>query len=219
MTSQTHTRLFAALGVGSVAVELAGVALGALGNRAFVTITSTPGEVRAAFARPVTTTAWVGAYMEMLSIGMFLAFAIWACARLGGGVMGSIAAGAAVAYTAVSAASLAVGDALSYRSGHGMDLQLATTMSTLNEALFVATWFLAVFFLLAAAPMALGAGHRVIGWSGIGIAAVILAATALSLDNLGQLSNMLWLAWICGTSVALVRAPGSEPARGDVALA
>jgi hypothetical protein len=219
VTSPTQRRLFAALGVGSVAAELAGVAVGAVGNRAFVTITSSPSDVRSAFAKPVTTAAWAGAYMEMLSVGLFLGFAIWACARLGGGVLGSIAGGAAVAYTAVVAASLAFGDALSYRSGHGMDLQLATTLSTLNEALYVSTWFLAVFFLLAAAPMARAAGHRVVGWSGVAIALVILAATAVSLDDLGQMSNMLWLAWIVGTSVALGRAPKTERVAGDVALA
>jgi hypothetical protein len=211
--------LFALFGVASVIIELAGVAVGALGNRAFVTITSSPADVRSAFAKPVTTAAWVGAYMEILSVGLFLAFAVWACARLGGGLLGSIGTGAAVAYTAVTVSALAVGDALSYRSGHGMGVQLATTMTTLNEALFVATWFLSVFYLLAAGPLALAAGRRVIGWSAIGIAAVILVTTAVSLDNLGQMSNMLWLIWIAGTGIALARSGEREAASADVVLA
>lgn len=219
MRHTNRNTLFALFGVASVIIELAGVAVGALGNRAFVTITSSPADVRSAFAKPVTSAAWVGAYMEMLSAGLFLAFAVWACARLGGGVLGSIATGAAVAYTAVGAAGLAVGDALSYRAGHGMSVQLATTMATVNEALFVATWFLSVFFLLAAAPLALAAGHRVIGWSAVGIAAVVLVTTAVSLDNLGQMSNMLWLIWIAGTGIALARAGEAEPASADAVLA
>jgi len=211
--------IFALCGVASVIIELAGVAVGALGNRAFVTITSSPADVRSAFAKPVTTAAWIGAYMEMLSVGLFLAFAVWACARLGGGVLGSIATGAAVAYTAVCASALAVGDALSYRSGHGMDVQLTTTMATLNEALFVATWFMSVFYLLAAGPLALAAGRRVIGWSALSVAAVTLVTTAVSLDNLGQMSNMLWLIWIAGTGIALARAGEPEAASADVVLA
>jgi hypothetical protein len=219
MRNTNRNTLFALFGVASVIIELAGVAVGALGNRAFVTITSSPSDVQSAFAKPVTTAAWVGAYMEILSVGLFLAFAIWACARLGGGLLGSIGTGAAVAYTAVTVSALAVGDALSYRSGHGMDIQLATTMTTLNEALFVATWFLSVFYLLAVGPLALAAGRRVIGWSAIGIAAVILVTTAVSLDNLGQMSNMLWLIWITGTGIALARAGKPETASADVVLA
>ena len=219
MRLTNRNTLFALFGVASVIIELAGVAVGALGNRAFVTITSSPSDVQSAFAKPVTTAAWVGAYMEILSVGLFLAFAVWACARLGGGLLGSIGTGAAVAYTAVTVSALAVGDALSYRSGHGMDIQLATTMTTLNEALFVATWFLSVFYLLAVGPLALATGRRVIGWSAIGIAAVILVTTAVSLDNLGQMSNMLWLIWIAGTGIALARSGEVEATSADVALA
>ena len=219
MTHPNRNTIFALCGVASVIIELAGVAVGALGNRAFVTITSSPADVRSAFAKPVTTAAWAGAYMEMLSVGLFLAFAVWMFARLGGGLLGSIGTGVAIAYTAVGTSALAVGDALSYRSGHGMDLQLATMMTTLNQGLFVATWFLAVFYLVAAGPLALAAGRRVIGWSALGIAGVILVTTAVSLDNLGQMSNMLWLIWIAGTGIALARAGEAESAAADVVLA
>jgi hypothetical protein len=219
MKHLTRNTMFAAFGVGSVVVELAGVGVGAIGNRAFVTITSSPAEVRAAYDTHVTTAAWAGAYLEMLSVGLFLAFAIWACARLGGGVLGSVAAGAAVAYTAVTTVALAMGDTLSYRSGHGMSIQLATTLTTLNEALYVTTWFLSVFFLLALAPMAITAGRRVVGWTAVGIAAVILVTSAVSLDNFGQMSNVLWLLWVAGTSVALARGPQAEQAPAGIALA
>ena len=117
-------------------VELLGVVLGAVGNRSFVTITSSPADVRAAFAKPVTTPAWAGAYLEVLSFGLFLAFAIWACGRLGGGLLGAVAAWFATGYATLSIALLGLGDTLSYRAGHGMGLQLATTLSTLNEALY-----------------------------------------------------------------------------------
>ena len=69
-------------------------------------------------------------------------------------------------------------DAIAYRAGHGMGVQLGTTLVTLNEALFVGTWFLSAFFLLAAGPLALQAGRRALGWSAVGVAAITLVLTA-----------------------------------------
>jgi hypothetical protein len=215
----SHDRLFAAFGIGSVVVELAGVAIGAIGGRPFVTITSSPADVRSAFDSSVGVGVWIGAYLELLSFGMFLAFAIWACARLGGGLLGAIAGAAATGYTTLSIGAVGVGGALAYRAGHGMDVQLATTLITLNEAVYVCTWFLSVFYLLAIAPMALAAGRRIIGWSAVGISLVVLVTTAVSLDNLGQMSKLLWLLWIAGTSVSLARGARAEAAQAEVALA
>jgi uncharacterized protein YebE (UPF0316 family) len=139
--------------------------------------------------------------------------------RLGGGLLGAIAGAAATGYTTLSIGALGVGDALAYRAGHGMDVQLATTLITLNEAVYVCTWFMSVFYLLAIAPMALAGGRRIIGWSAIGISVVVLVTTAVSLDNLGQMSNLLWLAWVAGTSVSLARGVRAEARQAEVALA
>jgi hypothetical protein len=211
--------LFAAFGVGSVVAELAGIAIGAAGGRPFVTITSSPADLRSAYATSVGTAAWIGAYLELISFGMFLAFAIWACLRVGGGLLGAIAAAAATGYTTLSIGALGIGDALAYRAGHGMDVQLATTLTTLNEAVYVCTWFLAVFYLLAVAPMAIATGRRMIGWSAIGVSLLILVTTAVSLDNLGQMSNLLWLLWIVAASVSLARGSDAKAAQAEVALA
>jgi hypothetical protein len=217
MNERLQDRVFAACGIGSVLLMLAGVVIGAAGGRQFATISSSPAEMARAVANPVTTTAWVGAYVEVLSFGCFLAFAVWACARLGGGLLGQIGRSAATGYATLSIASLALMDAIAYRSGHGMGVQLASTLITLNEALFVGTWFLSVFFLLAVGPLALSAGRRVLGWSALGVAGLTLVMTAVSLDNLGQMTNMLWLAWIVGASVALARRPQTQ--RAPVAIA
>ena len=91
----------------------------------------------------------------------------------------------------------------------GLDAQLGRTLVTVNEAVFVCTWILSVFFLLAAGPLAFTAGRRALGWSAIGIALVTLVATALSFNNFGQMSGMFWLAW---TVYASVRSP-AESAR------
>lgn len=207
MNERIQDRLFAGFGLVSVALMLAAVAIGSTGgDTRTLTISSTPEQVAHALAKPAGSAAWIGAYIELLSFGCFLAFAIWACAKLGGGLLGQIAAAAATSYTTVSIASLAVMDALTYRAGKGMSVQLGSTIVTLNEALYVCTWFLAVFFLLAAGPLALSAGRRALGGSAIAIAAIMLVTTASSLDNIGQMAFMLWLAWIVFASLTLARA-------------
>ena len=191
---------------------LAGVGIGAAGGREFATATSSNAQITKALATPAGNAVWAGAYVELLSFGFFIAFAMWACTKLGGGILGSIGRAAATAYATLSIASLCLMDAIEYRAGHGIGLQLGRTLITLNEALFVGTWFLAVFFLLAVGPLALASGRRLLGWSAIAVAAITLVTTATSLDNLGQMSNMLWLAWIVAASIALGR--GERTTRG-----
>lgn len=205
MNARLQDRLFAGLGLASVVMMLAGVAIGSAGHDRNITISSTPAQVAHALAKPAETAYWIGAYIELLSFGCFIAFAIWACAKLGGGVLGQIARAAATGYATLSIGSLGLMDAIAYRSGKGIGVQLGTTLVTLNQALYVCTWFLAAFFLLAAGPLALAAGRRALGWSAIGVAAVQLVTTAASVDGIGQLSFLLWLVWIVYASVSLAR--------------
>src|SRR5207247_11322809 len=135
-------------------------------------------------------------YLELLSCGFFLAFALWACAKLGGGLLGRIAGSAATAYAAVGVASLAVGDAIEYRAGHGVGVQLGSALITLNQALYVGTWFLSSFFLLAVGPLALTAGRRALGRTAIATAAITLVLTAVSRDIFCQMANVPWASWI-----------------------
>src|SRR6266550_8197188 len=163
MTQRLHDRLFAGSGIASVILVLAGAGIATLGHNRNLTISSSPSDVAGALAKPASTVYWAGAYIELLSFGFFLAFAIWACAKLGGGVLGQLARAAATGYVTLSIGSLAVMDAIAYRSGKGMDVQLGSTLVTLTQALYVCTWILAAFFLLAVAPLALTAGRRALG--------------------------------------------------------
>lgn len=95
--------------------------------------------------------------------------------------------------------------ALAYRSGKGIGVRLSSTLVTVNEALYVCSWFVAVFFLLAVAPLALAAGRRALDRSAIAIAVIQLVTTAASVDDLGQLSFTLWFLWIVFASIALAR--------------
>jgi hypothetical protein len=206
MNERVQDRFFAACGIASVLLALAGTGIAtAAGKTHNLTVSSTTAQIAHALAKPAGTGAWVGAYLEMLGVGAFLAFVVWACAKLGGGLLGGIARAAGTSYASLTLASLGVMAAIAYRAGHGMDVQLGRTLVTINEALYICTWFLAAFFLLTAGPLALAAGRRALGWSAIGVALATLVATALSFDNLGQMSVLLWFAWTVYASIVLAR--------------
>src|SRR5213078_2955073 len=144
-------------------------------------------------------------YLGLLGIGAFLPFAAWATAKLGGGLLGAIARTTAGAYASVSIAALCVFDAVEFRAGHGMERQLATALTNINEALYVGSWFLSAFFLLAAGPLALTSGRRVLGWSAIVIALLNLAGTAAPMNSLAENPVLLWFLWIAWASISLAR--------------
>jgi hypothetical protein len=199
-------RVLAACGVASVALVLAGSVLASAGGQPSYTLDSSPGQVAHELAKPVGALGWAGAYLELLSYPCFLAFAIWACARLGDGVVAAIARAAATAYATVGVTALGVMNALAYRSGHGVDAQLGTALANLSSALFLSSWILAASFLLAIAPLALASGRRVVGTSAVAIAGIVLVATPALVEHGGQVGYFLWLLWVVGASVALPRA-------------
>ncbi len=215
MNERTQDRLFAGCGIASVVLGIAGALIGSAGGSIIsLTLSSTPAQVASAVAKPAGSLVWVGAYIQLLGYGPFLAFVVWAAAKLGGGLLGQVARAAGTGYAILGIASLCVLDAIEYRAGHGMGVQLATALHTLNEALFVGAWFLSVFFLLAAGALALTSGRRALGWSANGVALVTLVATALAVDIVGP---MLWLGWIVYASIALAR--GDQARAAAVALA
>jgi hypothetical protein len=215
MIARTHDRLFAACGIASVALELVGAALGSKAHH--LTVSSSATQVAQTLASPASTLSWVGGYLELLSVGFFLAFAVWASSKLGGGLLGQIARAAGTSYATLSVVSLGVIDGMSYRAGHGMGLQLGRALVSVNEALFVGSWFLAAFFLIAAGASALGSARRGLGWSAIGIALFTLIATAVSVTGVGQFGILLFFIWIVWASISLGR--GTRVAAGAAAVA
>jgi hypothetical protein len=197
MNARLHDRLFAVCGIAFVVLELGGTFLAmATGKTHDLTVTTSTAKLAAAIARPVGTGVWVGAYMELLSIGFFLAFAVWAADKLGGAGVGA----------------LAVMNTVSYQAGHGITLGTARTLTVLSESIYVSTWFLTAAFLTAAGILALRATRRALGWSAIAIVVYTLVLTPLSVDNAGQFSQLFWLAWVVCASVALARGVRRVPA-------
>jgi hypothetical protein len=201
-------RWFAACGIFSVVLELGGafIAMGT-GKTHSLTVSSSTSDIASAIAHPVGAGTWIGAYMEVVSVCFFLAFAVWVAEKLGGGLLGSVARLAAAANAGGALVSLGIGDAISYEAGRGMSVGVARALVTANEAMYVCSWFIVAGFLAALGILALRAGRRVTGWTALGIVTLTLVLTPLSLDNLGQMTQMLPLFWIVGVSIALVRAP------------
>jgi hypothetical protein len=198
--------LFAACGIASVVLVLVGSAVGSAGGQPSYTLDSSTTQIAHALAKPVDPLGWAGAYLELLSYGCFLAFAVWACSRLGGGLLGAIGRAAGIGYAALGVAALAVMNALAYRAGHGIGAQLGTALANVSSALFLCSWIFAAFFLLALGPLALASGRRIIGWGAVGVAVVTLVATPALVEHGGQAGYFLWLIWIVVASVALPRA-------------
>lgn len=213
MTERLHDRWFALCGIVFVVLELGGTFLSmATGKTHGLTVGSSTGAIGRAIATPVGTGVWAGAYMELLSVGFFLAFAVWLADRLGGGLFGSILRLAAAASAGGGLVSLALINVLSYRAGHGIGIDSAKTIVTTGEAIYVGTWIFTATMLAAAGILALRAGRPVIAWSALAIVAYTLVFTPLSFDGAGQFSQLLYLAWVVAVSVALTRG-GRELAR------
>jgi hypothetical protein len=205
VTTRAHNLYGAGAGILFVLLELVGFGLG--GSTHQLTVTSSTAEVANAIANTATTASWIGAYLDILGYGAFLVFAVWAAATMGGGTIGSLTRATATSYATLSIASLAVIDAIAYRAGHHLTVQLAQALSTINEALFVTTWFVMAFFQLATGVLALRQARRTIGWSAVATACFTLIATAISINTLGQLSTLLFFAWVISASLALGRRP------------
>lgn len=208
MNDRTRDRAFAALGTGFVLLTLAGTALA--GTVHGGSLTDSAAEVTARIARPIPARDWVGGYLEVLSVGCFLAFAAWATEKLGGSLFGRLAQIAAAAYAAVIVASLGIMYGGGHAYGHGIDVPVYRALDAINTGTYVGSWFLSAFFLLAVGAQALAGARRRLGWSAIAAGVVTLAA-APSTDNLGQLSVLLFFAWVAAASVALARAPRPTP--------
>lgn len=200
MSARATDLLGAGSGIAFVLLELVGFGLG--GSIHQVTVASSSADVANAIAKTASTASWTGSYLDVLGYGAFLAFAVWASARLGGG---SLARAAATSYATLCIASLAVVDALAYRAGKGLTVPMARTLSTVNEALFVTTWFVMAFFLLAIGVAGVGQAQRVVGWTAVAAGLFTLTATAISINTVGQLSTLVFFVWVIGASIGLGR--------------
>ena len=200
MNEDRFSRIGWLSGVLFAVLELGGFAVGSAAGRANVTLADPDAKIVKAFADPIGSGAWVGAYLEILSLGAFAVFAAWLY-RSRRGPLGTTGLIAAAAYVAVTMVSLLVGDVLEYRAGHGMGPQQILMLFDLQSGLYIASWGIGAAFLLLA---------PVKGWlrvSAIVVAAMGLAGMAAPKSDLGQFGAMLFLIWILVASITMARRP------------
>jgi hypothetical protein len=200
MTEDRLSRFAPLCGVLFVVLELAGVVIGSAGGRAMVTLSDPDDKIVKAFADPVGTGAWVGAYLEVASLAAFAVFAAWLFRR-GRGTLATAGLISAGVYIAVTAVALVVGDVLSYRAGHGLGAQEALALFDLQVGLYTCTWGISAV-VLALAPVA--------GWlrrAALVIAALSLVAMAFPTAEISQMPVMLFLGWTVVASISMARRP------------
>ena len=122
---------------------------------------------------------------------------------------------------AVKLASFPLGTVAFYEvRGGGLDPELAATLIHANDISFVATWAVDAVFLAATAATALrtGALPRWAGWSAAAIAPLMLAAVVMATSSSAQLPTALFLIWIVGVSIHLLRRPDEVADAGSVRM-
>ncbi len=200
MTKTRLSRLWPLSGVLFVVLELAGVAIGSAGGRASVTLGAPSSKILEAFAHPVGSGVWVGAYLELGALVAFAVFAAWLL-RAARGPLATAGALVAGAYVGVSIVDLVVGDVLEYRAGHGNGAQEVLALFDLQAGLYATTWGLGAAF-LALAPAS--------GWlrrSALAVAALSLVGMAVPTSPMAQLPVMLFFGWVAVASIAMARKP------------
>ena len=194
MSEDRLSRLGPLCGLLFVVLELAGTAIGSAGGRAMVTLGDSNAKIVRAFADPVGTGAWIGAYMEILSMPAFAVFAVWLF-RSSSGMVVRVGLLGVASYLVITTVSLVIGDVLSYKSGHGLVTQTVLALFDLQAGLFAVSWAVAGG-ILAIAP--------VTGWlrrAALFIAALSFAGMAVPKAGPGQLAAMLFFVWVLAASV------------------
>jgi hypothetical protein len=232
MSAPTHARselalkrLGASAGLLYAVLVLVGVNAFPKGNAG---ILAPPQEiVRDVAAHPADAGFWTGIFLEGLGLLVLIFFLarLWGVLRSaegGSGWLSMAALGAGLVSVAVKLASFPLGTVAFYEvGGGGLDPQLTATLIHANDISFVATWAVDAVFLAAVATISLrtGALPRWAGWSAAAIAPLMLVAVPMATSDSAQLPTALFLLWIVGVSIRLMRRPDELVEAGSVGVA
>lgn len=193
-TKDRLSRIAPLCGVLFVVLELAGVIVGSAGGRSMAALGDPTSKIVKSISEPVSTGAWIGAYLEYAALVAFAVFAIWVF-RERRGLLGATGLVAATLYVGTTIAALVAGDAISYGASHGLGSQSLLSLFYLQSGLFFATWGLAAAFLLLVPAE---------GWlrrTAVAIAALLLIAMAFPTGGPAQFPNLLFMFWTLAASV------------------
>jgi hypothetical protein len=201
MTEDRLSRIGPLCAVLFFVLTMGGFAIGAAGGGASVTLGDSTAKVLKAYADPMGSGVWVGAYLTVISLAAFAVFVAWLF-RSRRGPLSTAGMLAAATYVAMVLAASAVNFVLDYRAGHGMGSQTTLALFYLQEALFVLTWAASAAF-LALAPVS--------GWlrySARVLAGLCLVAVAVPTAGWAQFPPTLFYVWMLVAGIALARRRG-----------
>ncbi len=173
---------------------------------------SSSATIAKAFRSPAPTRLWVGEYLEVIALLLFVVFAARVRVSLrrvegDAGWLSATALGAALVFAASSMVSFATTGAAYYRAGHGIDLQVARALTDVGS--FVQTinsGVIGVFLAAAAASiLSFRAFNRWFGWAAVALAAIFFVAMALPKSGIAVAPQLLFSIWAIALSIAMLR--------------
>ncbi|HWG93715.1 MAG TPA: hypothetical protein VNU66_05770 [Mycobacteriales bacterium] len=211
-TGRAPGRLGGAAGIAFVVLALAGNSLTGGGVDS-----AAPSEAHAAeVVRRTADAAWrAGTALELVA---FLALLVFSAAlarriRLSEPREGYLGLTVLAAGTLLAAVKLASGSALyaADRRAGELDGDLARLLTDLNDASFALSFVPLGLLLGAAAVAALahGALPRALGWTGVPVAVLLVAAASTGADAV-PVPFLLALVWLVATGVVLLRRPNAS---------
>lgn len=208
MSDRLWWRIGAACGILYVVLEITGLGFGIANSFAAVDLDSSKREIARAFANPAPTGAWIGIYLEVLSVLFFIVFTarLWATLRRAEGDPGwlSLAAfGSAMILAAMTLFAFSSAGAAAYWAGHG--LQRSRSPSGRLVSPLASSPGPSARYSLRFVPQRFYERARWLGWSAGVIAVASLAAVAAQISGPAQLPAFLFLLWILVASIVLMR--------------
>lgn len=217
--SRRLDRLGALSGVLMVVLTFGGFALLGTAAGGLLDLTSSREEVVRHFADPVPALFWVGGYLELVGIVLFIPFAAYLAevfrrAEGEGSWLPSTVFGSGLFFVVTGVVSFSAGATAYYRAGEGVDPDVLLALAHLRSFAFTIGWALAALFLATSGTLILGRNvlPRWMGWTAIALALALLVALATPKSELAQTPPMLMALWVLAISVALLRRPRPEAA-------
>jgi hypothetical protein len=182
---------------------------------------SSSATIAKAFASPAPTRLWVGEYVEVIALLLFVVFAArvrTSLQRVEGeaGWLSATAFGVALVFAATSMVSFATTGAAYYRAGHGIDLQVARALTDIGSFEQTINSGVIGIFLAATAASILSrrAFNRWFGWTAAVLAAIFFVAMALPKSGIAVAPQLLFSVWAIALSIAMLREVEPPVVRG-----
>ena len=218
-------RIGALSGILMVILTFGGFAILGSAAGSLLDLSSSREEVARHFADPVPALFWVGGYLELIGIVLFIPFAAYLASVLRDERSPSWPSwtlfGSALFFVVSGVVSLTVGATAYFHAGERMHPDVLLALAHARSFAFAIGWALAALFLATAAALILGGNvvPRWLGWTAAALAVALLLGLAAPTADFAQMPPMLMALWVLVLSVSLLRRPAVAASRAAGATA